>query len=327
MATRATFIRPDIAVVLGVARTHTVAFGTLEATAAEKVRLVQALRPGGLAVLNTDDSRVAAMTVPPGCDILRFGTGPEAHVRGTAIPAHWPDRFSFRASVDGETETVRTRLVGAHWMPVALAALAVAHRAGVPLGTAAAALAEVAPVFGRLEPVRLPGGAIILRDDCCGAIDTLDAAVDVLTTAVATRRILLVTDYSDSGENRKHRLRHLARAAGRSADLAVFVGETAAYGGRRAVEAGLAPDRVRDFRTLEETAAFLRGELSAGDVLLLKGRTTEHATRIFYALLGSIRCWKTTCRRRIPCDLCWEFGARHADRRRAVPVAPPGPEA
>jgi UDP-N-acetylmuramyl pentapeptide synthase len=89
--------------------------------------------------------------------------------------------------------------------------------------------------------------------------------------------------------------------------MAVFVGESAAYGGRRAVEAGMAPAQVRDFRTLEETAHFLKAELGEGDLLLLKGRTADHATRIFHALRGPIRCWKTDCGRRIPCDRCWEL--------------------
>ena len=319
MASRIPFVRPDIAVVLGVARTHTTAYPSLEACAAEKVRLVEALRPGGLAVLNADDARVAAMTPPAGCGVRRFGTRPDADVRGEAISARWPERFSLRVSCAGETETVQTQLVGEHWMPVALASLAVARHAGVPLREAAAALREVPPAMGRLQPVRLPGGATVLRDEYNAAIDTLDAALRVLEGAAATRRILLVTDFSDFGRNRKHRLRYLARAAARSADMAVFAGESAAYGGRQAVEAGMAPDRVHDFRTLEETARFLRSELERGDLLLLKGRTTDHATRVFHALLGPIQCWKTACGRRIPCDACWELGARPAAGSRERP--------
>ena len=190
-----------------------------------------------------------------------------------------------------------------------LASLAVACHAGLTLRQAASALGQVPPVVGRMQPVRLPGGATVLRDDYNAPIDTLDAGLHILEGAAVARRVLLVTDFSDFGKNRKHRLRYLARAAARAADMAVFVGESAAYGGRQAVEAGMAPERVHDFHTLEETARFLRSELGRGDLMLLKGRTTDHVTRIFHALLGPIRCWKTTCRRRIPCDQCWELGA------------------
>jgi UDP-N-acetylmuramoyl-tripeptide--D-alanyl-D-alanine ligase len=326
MAGRTPFIRPDIAIVLGVARTHTTAYPTLEAYAAEKARLIGALRPGGLAVLNADDARVAAMVPPTGCVVRRFGVREDSDVRGKVISARWPERLALRVSCAGETETVQTQLIGDHWMPVVLASLTVAYHAGVPLRDAATGLRQVPPVTGRLQPVRLPSGATVLRDDYHAAVDTLDAALRVLANAAAMRRILLVTDFSDFGRNRKHRLRYLARAAARSTDMVVLVGERAAYGGRRAVEAGMGPERVRAFRTLEETAGFLRSELGAGDLLLLKGRTSDHAARVFHALLGPIQCWKATCRRGILCDGCWELGARHADGRRAVLVLPRGVE-
>ena len=189
MAGRIPFVRPDVSIVLGIARTHTATYPTLAARAAEKGRLIGALRPGGLAVLNADDPLVAAMAPPVGAAMVRFGTRADADVRGAAIAARWPERFSLRVSCDGVNETVRTRLVGEHWMPVILAALAVARHAGVPLGEAAAALGRVPPVLGRLEPVQLPGGATVLRDDFIGSVDTLDAAVAVLEGAIVRRRI------------------------------------------------------------------------------------------------------------------------------------------
>ena len=326
MARRAPVVRPDIAVILGVARTHTTAFATLDAYAAEKALLLGALRPGGLAVLNADDARVSAMAPPSGCAVARFGTGFEADVRGEVISARWPGRLSLRASYAGVAETVRTQLVGEHWTPTVLAAMAVASYAGVSLHEAAAALRQVPPTVGRLQPVRIPGGATVLRDDYSAAIDALDAALRVLADAEATRRLLLVSDFSDFGKDRRHRLRYLASAAARSADVALFVGENAAYGRRRAMEAGLAADRVHAFRTLEETAGYLRSELRPGDLLLLKGRTSDHVTRVFHALLGPVRCWKTRCGRLTPCDGCWELGARRADGRRVALVpAPPDP--
>jgi UDP-N-acetylmuramoyl-tripeptide--D-alanyl-D-alanine ligase len=312
MTSRLPFIKPDIAVVLGVARTHTLAYSTLDACAAEKARLVGALRPGGVAVLNADDPRVAAMTPPAGCVVRRFGTCAEADVRGEVVSAGWPERLSLRVDSAGQTETVQTQLVGEHWMPVVLASLAVGCHAGLTLREAAAALREVPPLTGRLQPVRVPSGATILRDDYNAPIDTLDADFRLLEKASAARRILLVTDFSDSGQHRRDRLRYLARAAARSADVAIFVGERADYGSRQAVEAGMRPERVHQFRALEETVRFLRSELGADDLLLLKGRTADHATRVFHALLGPIRCWKTTCRRRVSCDLCWELGDRPA---------------
>ena len=323
IARAARLVRPDVAVVLSIARTHTNEYPSLAANAAEKAELLAALRPGGLAVLNADDPRVAAMRPPAGCDVIWFGTCARAGIRGRVIEQRWPARLSLQVERGSETATARTQLVGAHWTPAVLAALAVAGRAGVPLAAAAEALGRVSPFPGRFQPVRLPNGAVILRDDYNGAVDTLDAAVRVLAEAVAERRILLVSDVSDSGEHRPQRLRLLARVAAASAELALFVGEEAAYGRRRAIAAGLAPDRVHAFATLAAATEFLRGELRAGDLLLLKGRTSDHTARVFHALLGPIRCWKPTCPRRILCDDCWELGVGAASARGATLVPAP----
>ena len=323
MASAASLVRPDVAVVLSVARTHTSAYPSLAAHAAEKARLLEGLAAGGLAVLNADDEHVAAMRPPAGCAVTWFGAALTADVRGHAVVAAWPERLSVRAEADGGTVTARTQLVGGHWAPVVLAALAVARHAGVPWGVAADALRAVEPFAGRLQPVRLPGGATVLRDDYNAAVDTLDAALRVLADATGVRRILVVTDFSDFGKNRKHRLRHLAIRGAAAADVAVFVGERAAYGRRRAIEAGLSSGRVHDFPTIEAATGFLRGELRAGDLMLLKGRTTDHSTRIFHALLGPIRCWKPVCPRRILCDSCWELGAAHPAAAGAVLVPAP----
>ena len=323
MVEAARLVRPDVAVVLSVARTHTTAYPSLAAHAAEKACLLGALPLGGLAVLNADDERVAAMRPPAGCAVTWIGTVATADVRAHAVGAAWPERLSLRAEADGQAVTTRTQLVGRHWTPVVLAALAVARHAGVPWDLAAAALSSVEPLPGRLQPVRLPGGATVLRDDYNAAVDTLDAALRVITDAAGARRILMVTDFSDFGKNRKHRVRHLAGMAAAAADVAVFVGERAAYGRRRAIEAGLSPAQVHEFPTIQAATGFLRGELRAGDLMLLKGRTTDHATRIFHALLGPIRCWKPNCRRRILCDGCWELGAPHPIALGAVVVSAP----
>jgi UDP-N-acetylmuramoyl-tripeptide--D-alanyl-D-alanine ligase len=323
MAAAARLVRPDVAVVLSVARTHTTAYPSLAAHAAEKARLLDALPAGGLAVLNADDERVSAMRPPTGCTVAWFGTAATADVRARAVSAGWPERLTVWVEGDGQAVTVRTQLVGAHWTPVVLATLAVARHAGVAWAAVAEALRGVEPLPGRLQPVRLPGGATVLRDDYNAAVDTLDAALQVLAGAAATRRILMVSDFSDFGKNRKHRLRHLARAAAAGADVAVFVGERAAYGRRRAIEAGLSPEQVHEFPALEAATGFLRGALRAGDLLLLKGRTTDHATRAFHALLGPVRCWKPTCPRRILCDHCWELGAAPPTAWGAVLVPPP----
>jgi UDP-N-acetylmuramyl pentapeptide synthase len=216
--------------------------------------------------------------------------------------------LSFRAHGEDESREIQTRLSGSHWIPALTAVLAAASRLGVRLEDAADALRHVEPHAARMDPVLLPNGVVVVRDDYNASVTALEASLQFLREARAGRRVLVVTDFSDSGVNRRHRLRWLAAAVSGWLDVLVLVGGEHQYGGRRANESGMAPDKVHGFQSLREAAEFLRIELRSGDLVLLKGRTTDHAARLFFAQCGSVSCWRDYCRKTMLRDMCWELG-------------------
>jgi len=308
MRKSARMLKPDVAIVLNVLRTHTTEFTSLEQHAAEKSQLLDALRPGGIAVVNDDDPRVSDMSIPEGCHAHRFGRTTARGNRIEDVTGAWPDRLEFTLHVGEASSRVKTQLVGIQWLTSAAAVMTSAVALGIPLDRAADEMSKASPFPGRLQPVPLPNGAILLRDDYNASIDTIEASLDVLANATAERKFLVMTDMSDFGRNRKQRLKYLGSEAARVADAVVFIGENAEYGVRRAVEAGMSPGTAHAYPSLQPAAEFLRGELREGDLVLLKGRTTDHAARIFFAQLGTVKCWKDYCSKRMLCDTCWELG-------------------
>jgi UDP-N-acetylmuramoyl-tripeptide--D-alanyl-D-alanine ligase len=131
--------------------------------------------------------------------------------------------------------------------------------------------------------------------------------------------VLVLTDFSDSGVNRRARLRWLAAAVSAWVEL-VLIGEEHDYGRRKAIEAGMPPETVRGFPSLKQAAEFVKTELRSGDLVLLKGRTTDHAARLFFAQFGTVACWREPCRKTMLCDSCWELGFKP----RNVPQPAPG---
>ena len=102
----------------------------------------------------------------------------------------------------------------------------------------------------------------------------------------------------------------LAAATAGWLDLLVLISREHKYGGRKAIEAGMPPDNVHGFASLRDAAGFLKTELRPGDLVLLKGRTTDHVARLFFAQVGSVSCWLEYCPKTMLCDGCWELGFR-----------------
>jgi len=317
MRRSARLARPDVAIMLAVARTHTKFFSSLEETAAEKAILLKALPRRGLAILNADDPHVAPMVASCRCRVKTFGRSAGTELWGDEISSAWPSRLALRVHRAAETQAVTTKLVGEHWVNSVLAALLTAVSCGIELQAAAAAVGQVEPFNGRMQPVVLPSGAVMIRDEYNASPPTLGAALRAFEKCGAQRRILVTSGFSDSPHNSRTRFRELGEIAARVADVAVFVNsEHAHQAAKAAVRGGMRPECVFAFTELRAAAEYLKTELRRGDLVLLKGRTTDHLSRLFFAQLGSIECWKAKCRKTIVCDFCDEL--RPAQQLRSI---------
>jgi UDP-N-acetylmuramoyl-tripeptide--D-alanyl-D-alanine ligase len=301
-------VRPHVAVMLTVARTHTAAFSSLEETTAEKAQLLQHVSRDGVAILNADEPRVLGMAAGCPCPVKTFGRSANADLWADDISSTWPSRLRLRVHAGSQTRELPTDLVGVHWVNAILAALSVALHCGVRLDDALAALQTVRAFPARMQPVRLPCGAIVIRDEYNSSPPTLAAALRSFETFAAPRRVLVISGFSDSPQNSRARMRELGAMAARIAGLVVFINpEHGRVGVKAAVEAGMRADCAVHFSDLQDAARYLAGELREGDLVLLKGRTTDHLSRVFFAQFGPIGCWKTRCRKTINCDFCDEL--------------------
>jgi len=302
-------IGPDIAIILSVARTHTTSFRTLDDTAEEKASLLGGLRRNGVAILNEDDPRVAAMAGKCRTRIIRFGCAPQAEVRARDVFSQWPERLSLSIETAGIAKQVKTQLVGVHWTASVLAASAAALECGMSLHQVAELISRIPPTTGRMEPAVLPSGAVILRDDVNGSLDTFLAAFETLKNAQAQRKILVITNVGDSPESWSRRLFRIVAEAATVVDLLILIGKKrdTKRAGKLAVIGGLAPEGLHQFEHLRDVAIFLKGTLRIGDLVLLRGRMSDHVARLYHAQLGEVACWKEECGKKTLCDYCPEL--------------------
>lgn len=299
-------VRPDVAVMTAVASDHWRSFSSIEHKRDEKAELVRGLPAAGTAVLNADDANVRWMAGRTRAKVVLFGFADDADVRATGVELGL-DGTSFEVHVGGASRPVKTRLVGRHMIHPVLAAVAVAAAEERDLDETVAALGELEPTPGRMQPLTGPNGAVLLRDDFKGTDDAYRAALAAFAELPAARHVVVFGEvFEESGRDV---YREIGRLAGAFAELAVFVGtRTKDLRAFRAgaTAAGLSRERVHHARHADEAVAILRGELRPGDAVLIKGRREQALGRVGLALAGrDVRCRADPCPfRRMLCDLC-----------------------
>ena len=300
-------VRPDVTVVTSVGSEHHRSLGTLDVTRDEKAWMVRVLPPGGVAVLNGDDPNVAWMAGETCARVVTFGFGAACDVRADDVRIDWPNGTQFLLTAFGESRRVTTRLIGRHMVYPALAAIAVAQLERVPLDEALVRIAKVAPTPGRLQPVPLPGGVTILRDDYKSTIESIDAALDVFAAVPARRRIVLLGEISEPPDPQRGTYQRIGERVARIAARFLVVGtmfEPYYSGARRG---GMAAADIADAgRTPRQAADNLSAILEPGDVVLVKGRDTQQLDRVRLILEGrTVGCDIRTCHMRtIVCNQC-----------------------
>lgn len=301
-------LRPTIVVVTTIGGEHRLSLGDLDTTQREKGEMVAAIAAGGLVVANGDDPRVRAMAMarPAHARGVFVGWGADNEVRGEDPVLDWPKGTKFTLVGPGFRLPSSVGLVGRHSLRAAFAATAVALELDHEPAAIAESLRRVQPVNARMQPVELPSGAVVLRDDFKSALETIESAFEAFTAVPARRRLVVLGDVTEP-EGRQHVVyRELGRRAGGFAARILACGSNHRDVVSGAHAAGLPRDAVTRHRSVHEMAALLAADLGPGDVVLLKGRTEQRLGRIALLLSGvDVRCRLTTCYARgLACERC-----------------------
>lgn len=280
---------PDVAVELMVGRAHLGGFGSQDDVARAKAELVEGLRPGGTAVLNADDPRVAAMaTLAPG-GVVRFSTDPEAgaDVWADAIRTDSGDHVAFTLHHGPHEAPVRLGLVGLHHVHNALAAASAALTLGCDLAGVAHGLSEarvLSPHRMAVTELDLGGRHVTLVDDSYNANpDSMTAGLEAAATLAGGRRLVaLLGEMLELGPTSDDIHREVGRSVARVGTSAlVTLGD-----GARALPDALPPGTTVDSAsTPQDALGALDTLLRDGDVLLVKGSNGSGAWRVADALV------------------------------------------
>lgn len=285
---------PKIGAVLNVGTAHLGEFGSREAIAQAKGELVEALpdaADGGVAVLNADDPLVAGMAPRTNAKVVTFGVdSADADYRATDVTVDELARASFTlVCPGGAAHPVSLRVHGAHQVPNALAAAAVAIEAGLdPESVAGALSAHVAASERRMEMRDRADGVTVINDSYNANPDSMRAGVDALVLAARAREgaraWAVLGQMGELGDSAAGEHASLARyLADHGVDRLVAVGEGSNVRALAdaADEMGLNTERASDAGAAADVVG---AHLRPGDVVLVKASYADRLWRVADAL-------------------------------------------
>ncbi|HLL77332.1 MAG TPA: UDP-N-acetylmuramoyl-tripeptide--D-alanyl-D-alanine ligase [Pyrinomonadaceae bacterium] len=278
---------PDIGCVLVVAPVHLEFFESVEQIAEGKAQLVEGIKPGGVAVLNADDERVAAMRSKHEGRAITFGVEQTADVAAAEIEPARLGLTRFRLCTPLGESIAELPLPGRHNLMNALAASAVATCFGVTPDVIAAALSTARASEMRGEVVDFAAGFSLVDDSYNANPRSLLSMARSLVEgrgeeeAAARRTVVVAGEMLELGETGPE----LHREAGREiAALGVDVLWGVRGLARDLVEgaraAGMSEQAARFFETTDEAAEAIVKEVRPGDLVLVKGSRGVHTERI-----------------------------------------------
>jgi UDP-N-acetylmuramoyl-tripeptide--D-alanyl-D-alanine ligase len=302
---------PRYGVVLNVGHAHAGEFGGLDQVARAKGELAEALPPDGVAILNADDPRVLAMAARTAARVVTFSANPHARLPHQSLQSHVPQasvraanvrlddlgRPSFTLLTPEGSAPVTLRLHGAHNVPNALAAAALAGELGLGLdGIADGLCTAVARSRWRMEVHQRADGVTVINDAYNANPESVRAALDALAhlaqsqLAQGGRGFAVLGHMAELGGTSRASHEDVGEYAARVSDSGlaglIAVGEEAApiLDGARRV-----PSWTGEAIAVPDGAAavdLLANRLKPSDVVLVKASRAAHLEGAAADLLG-----------------------------------------
>ena len=255
---------PDYGLITNVGKAHLLGFGSFEGVQRAKGQLYDYVHAhGGSVFLNADDEVLCSMAAArEGLRTILYG---ERHDSVELLqPTDTEPLLRFRIG----DRVIRTHLSGAYNLNNALAALCVGRHFGVSFEDAAEAIESYIPANNRSQMQRSPRGNLLILDAYNANPSSMAAALDNLSAFRSGRRVALLGDMRELGEDSLKEHSAIVRRIADSGFEAYLVGGEF----RKALDAEGRPANVKGwYATSCELASALSAAPLSDSVILVKG--------------------------------------------------------
>jgi len=284
MAYLLTILQPDIGIFTTVNSIHGQYFEPLfhdqdkkpnrhdivAAIASEKGKLIESLPETGCAILNADEPLIANLAKKTKAKVMTFGTKPNSTVR--VVNTTWTDSgttFSFATATETATTTFTNFLLPSHYGHTLASALCAGLFLGQSLAEASAHLEKnlLLPP-GRASLIPGKHQTKIIDSSYNSSLEPLLDTLSLLEKTPGARKLALLGDIRELGENTRQEHETLAHEAAKVCDAVYLVGPAMQKYALPVFQNKKMP--AFWFKNAYEAAAQLDQDLRPNDVLLVK---------------------------------------------------------
>ncbi|MBR5338031.1 MAG: UDP-N-acetylmuramoyl-tripeptide--D-alanyl-D-alanine ligase [Lachnospiraceae bacterium] len=269
--------RPDICVITNIAECHLENLGDRDGVLRAKTEVFKYMMPGGVAILNGDDDKLATVKDVNGRAPVFFGIDTNRQISADKIDAKGIEGTDCHIKMGKEAIRVHIGIPGRHMVYNAMAASAVGRLLGLSPKEIKKGIEAASTIAGRCNIIHKENMTVI--DDCYNANpQSMRAALDLLSMAEG-RKIAILGDMFELGPDELELHYNVGKyAVDAGVDYLICVGERSLFMCRGANDAYEfikkdAPGhtcKIIHTSNLETMPNILSGLIQAGDTVLLK---------------------------------------------------------
>lgn len=279
-------VEPDVALITNVGDSHIENLGSREGIFKAKCEIFSHMKPGGTAILNGDDEWLTTLRGKLPFRTVFVGAEEGLDYRADQICSDGETHLTCRVTTPKTVFQACIPALGSHMIYPALMAAAAGELFGMTGEEIARGIQNFLPTKMRMNVLRLPGDVVVLNDAYNANPQSMRAAAAVLGDAKDRRKVAVVGDMLELGENSALFHRTVGECfADLGADCLIAVGKLAKYIADGAEEAGL--KEVYYFAEQSHALPTICRELQPGTTILVKASRAMHFEKIVEALTSA----------------------------------------
>ncbi len=265
---------------------HVEYFSSPEEVTAEKMKLVEALKPTGVLVFNNDDVIIQRHLGEVRNKLVGFSRYLSSDFTASNDNIIYNDNrpigIEFSITYKDSSYTIRIKdVIGAQQVYACGAALAVANTLGVSLEAAVSGLAELNTPPGRMRLVTGLKSSVIIDDTYNSSPTAAEAALQTLKEIkFAKRKIAILGDMLELGKYSSNEHEQIGAQVATSADMLITVGVRARKIADGALGAGMPESNILQYDEAGRAGKELQVLIQPGDVILVKASQGIRAEQI-----------------------------------------------